>query len=927
MARLPKVGGDKGSWGDILNSFLNVSHNSDGTLKDTGVLANKYTLPDNGIPEADLSGGVQAKLNAAANKDITDIANLSPANNDLLQRKSGAWTNRTPTQVKSDLGLNNVDNTSDADKPVSSATQTALNAKVDDSQIDTDATLAANSDAKVPSQKAAKAYIENVGSNITDTLTPQIESKEDTANKSTNASLGTSNTLFPTQNAVKKYVDSRVGQINVPFLSVDAVTTPITHSDLAATGMDYYPDGSIGFADSGGGGRVGVASNGSNVATVVHDSATGGILTVVNDDSAIQDTIDSDLDYYSGGPVFTPNAYGLSNDVGSVLMLHAEKHDMPNFWTGVGMAKFDANDQQWHDLGLVVTPEYAFNGTLTNSLDVGSGSFAFDDEWYYVFFKDSSDGADVTHLSIARAPLNDVIEAATNNGAAPVFTKYSGGSWSSTGVGGAKADDLLSDLGGYLIWCDVIRVNDYGGWALAYTRNLQSADTPVDTVEVIWSKDLIHWSAPQTIVAPDPDNERFYITLTSPLENEPYTAKVVKSGDPIDLYVVKSDIANTPAERWDTASVERYRLSVNRNASILAGAVQKTDTSTGDMDFVIDEDDMASNSDTKVPTQQSVKAYVDTATTGAGDVEGPNNATADAVAIYDGTTGKLLKDSTKTLPTSAIVGVSDTQVLTNKTFTDSTFFLQDDTDNTKKAQFQLSSIGGTRTYTLQNASGTIYISGGNDVSVADGGTGRSTSTTAYGLIAAGTTATGAQQTISPGTSGHILKSNGASALPSFSAGTASDVGLGNVTNDAQLKASDLIDEDNMASNSATKVPSQQSVKAYVDAIDTEHQVGGGGQPAFQNSWGASMGGAEFAIFYKDRHRVYFDALMTGGATGTVAFTLPAGYRPSSMKTIPTASSDGSSSKFAAITINTDGTVVPGFDPSFPIVSANISFRV
>ena len=43
-----------------------------------------------------------------------------------------------------------------------------------------------------------------------------------------------------------------------------------------------------------------------------------------------------------------------------------------------------------------------------------------------------------------------------------------------------------------------------------------------------------------------------------------------------------------------------------------AGAVMNTDTSTASMDFVIDEDNMASDSNTKVPTQQSVKAYVDT---------------------------------------------------------------------------------------------------------------------------------------------------------------------------------------------------------------------------------------------------------------------------------------------------------------------------
>ncbi len=47
-----------------------------------------------------------------------------------------------------------------------------------------------------------------------------------------------------------------------------------------------------------------------------------------------------------------------------------------------------------------------------------------------------------------------------------------------------------------------------------------------------------------------------------------------------------------------------------------AGAVMNTDTSTATMSFVVDEDNMASNSATKVPTQQSVKAYVDTSTAG-----------------------------------------------------------------------------------------------------------------------------------------------------------------------------------------------------------------------------------------------------------------------------------------------------------------------
>ncbi len=41
MSRLPTPGSDSGSWGTILNDFLNVEHNTDGTLKASGSLASK----------------------------------------------------------------------------------------------------------------------------------------------------------------------------------------------------------------------------------------------------------------------------------------------------------------------------------------------------------------------------------------------------------------------------------------------------------------------------------------------------------------------------------------------------------------------------------------------------------------------------------------------------------------------------------------------------------------------------------------------------------------------------------------------------------------------------------------------------------------------------------------------------------------------
>jgi hypothetical protein len=90
------------------------------------------------LVEADIPTLAQSKITnlvsdlaakQAGDSDLTAIAAIAPSNDDIIQRKSGAWTNRTPTQLKTDLalvkgdvGLGNVDNTSDATKNAASAT-------------------------------------------------------------------------------------------------------------------------------------------------------------------------------------------------------------------------------------------------------------------------------------------------------------------------------------------------------------------------------------------------------------------------------------------------------------------------------------------------------------------------------------------------------------------------------------------------------------------------------------------------------------------------------------------------------------------------------------------------------------------------------------------------------------------------------------
>lgn len=67
----------------------------------------------------------------------------------------------------------------------------------------------------------------------------------------------------------------------------------------------------------------------------------------------------------------------------------------------------------------------------------------------------------------------------------------------------------------------------------------------------------------------------------------------------------------TGTEQTKLAGIETGADVTDATNVAAAGAVMEADTSTASMSFVIDEDNMASDSATKVPTQQSVKAYVD----------------------------------------------------------------------------------------------------------------------------------------------------------------------------------------------------------------------------------------------------------------------------------------------------------------------------
>lgn len=80
-----------------------------------------------------------------------------------------------------------------------------------------------------------------------------------------------------------------------------------------------------------------------------------------------------------------------------------------------------------------------------------------------------------------------------------------------------------------------------------------------------------------------------------------------------DLTDGTTNKAYTGTEKTKLASIETGADVTDAANVDAAGATMNTDTNVKTNSWVLDEDNMASNLDTKVPTQQSVKAYIDAA--------------------------------------------------------------------------------------------------------------------------------------------------------------------------------------------------------------------------------------------------------------------------------------------------------------------------
>jgi hypothetical protein len=158
------------------------------------------------VDDADVLPIVDTSVTTTKKINVSQIKALAPVQS--VASKTGAVT-----LVKGDVGLGNVDNTADADKPVSTATQTALNAKQD--------TLVSNTNIKTVNSNSllGSGNIEISSSvawgGITGTLSTQTDLQSALDAKEPTISAGTTGQYYRGDKSFQTLDKAAVGLSNV----------------------------------------------------------------------------------------------------------------------------------------------------------------------------------------------------------------------------------------------------------------------------------------------------------------------------------------------------------------------------------------------------------------------------------------------------------------------------------------------------------------------------------------------------------------------------------------------------------------------------------------------------------------------------------------------------------------------------------------
>lgn len=665
-------------------------------------------VPVDGVP---IGGTTDQVLAKASNADL-DVEWVDQSGGAAVTSVAGRTGNVTLT--KTDVGLPQVDNTPDASKPVSTATQAALNLKAATTYVD--------------SQDSAEAVARAAADSA---LTTAVAGKEPTITVGTTAQYWRGDKSFQTlnQDAVPD------GSTNKAYSAADK--TRLANTSGTNTGDQTLPVG------------------GTPALTLGTTNSAGSSPNFLRRDDTI-------LAFDATAP--STQAFGDSATVGvaTVAARRDHKHAMPTTTKDT-----TANTGLLKGNGSVVSAAAAGTDYLAPAA-IGTTVQAFD--------------ADLSTIAGLTATTDSFLQAKASAWASRTPTQVTAdliAMVGDSGSGGSKGlvpapttGDATKFLKGNGTWASI----PGGGDALVANPLSQFAATT---------------SAQLAGVISDETGSGALVFGTSPSITTP--TGIVKADVGLPLADNTADASKNvlTATKWTTArnlagnSVDGSAAVVFANKFIVQGVA---DTGLSAAQFL----GALSTGILKVTTTTGVLS-----TAIAADFPTLNQSTTGSAATL--TTPRAINgtnfDGSAAITITAAAGTLTGTTLNSTVVSTSITGLGTISSGVWNGTIITSAYGGTgngftkftgpttseKTFTLPDASATVLTSN-TPVTIAQGGSGRATSSVAYGLLAAGTTTSSSHQTISPGTTGQILKSNGASALATFQTGAPADVQLGNVDN-------------------------------------------------------------------------------------------------------------------------------------------------
>jgi hypothetical protein len=247
----------------------------------------------------DLGGTADAPtVPGLANKENTIAAGTTAQ----YYRGDKSWQ----TLDKTVVGLSNADNTSDANKPVSTATQTALNIKEDSANKSTDTALGF-SDVLFPTQKAVKTYVDaQITSGVVDatnTTKGKIVLAGDLAGTADTPTIA-ANAITTTKIATGAVTDAKITSVSSSKITGSIPVTQVNGAVTKVNGVLPNGDGSVVIP-------FGMVRTGTLAARPIAGTTTNGDIYVVSGDS---NTNNNGLTFISDGTNWnevTPNQASL----------------------------------------------------------------------------------------------------------------------------------------------------------------------------------------------------------------------------------------------------------------------------------------------------------------------------------------------------------------------------------------------------------------------------------------------------------------------------------------------------------------------------------------------------------------------------------------------------------------------------------------